>query len=247
MEDEADLVTRLKAAESRWSTVRGTFRTWRDQELVTRAFMDWHRPDHPGDSGQGGSGSSRFFVTAVRKDAETSSDSRVEHLLRVWAADHGRRRRAEAISRTGEQWMADLVVVDEPWFWARTLDRVETNDGNPKSTHGGADFVALLRPSGAPDGFRLTATGTTEAVAGRLCDIAVAVPRPIDPTDFTVPGSEVFGMISGGREFRLWVDQQTSALIRVTKLVAGTPAEIAEFLDIAFDEPLDQRLFQPLT
>lgn len=246
MVDQQGLAARLRAADSRWTTVRGTFRTWRNQTLVTQAFRDWHHIDQAADTEQGGPGS-RIVVTAVREDQGAADESRVEHVLRVCAADHGRRRRAETISRTGERWMADLVIIDGPWFWARTGEQVRTNDGDPHVAHGGTDFVCLLTPAAVPDGFLLTATTATETVARRVCDVVVARPREIDPFDSSIPEAEAFGMISGGRDFRLCLDQQTSTLMRVTKLVAGEPAEIAEFLDITFDEPLDPGLFQPLT
>lgn len=83
--------------------------------------------------------------------------------------------------------MADLVVVDEPWFWARTGERVQTNDGNPRAAHGETDFVCLLMPSAVPAGFELTATTATETVAGRVCDVVAAIPRKIDPSDSSIP------------------------------------------------------------
>ncbi|MCA1983849.1 hypothetical protein [Nocardioides nematodiphilus] len=244
MVEQEAVAARLRAADGRWSTVRGVFRTWRDQALVTQAFMDWHHIDEAADTGQNGATS--FVVTAGREDQGAGDESGVEHVLRVCAAEHGRRRRAEAISRTGEQWMADVVVVDEPWFWARKDDDVLTNDGDPRSTHGGADFVLLLRPNAVPDGFDLSATGTTETVAGRLCDLVVATPKDPAAYDETLPGAEVFDMTSGGRDFMLCVDQQTSTLMRIAKLVGGEPAEIVEYLDIAFDEPVGEGIFGPL-
>jgi hypothetical protein len=203
--------------------------------------MDRHHVDEPD-----AAGTSRVFVTAVREEAGASQESHVERVLRVYAADRGRRRRAEVLSRTGEEWMADLVVVDEPSFWARTGDRLQTNHGAPNSTHGGADFILLLTPTTVPDRFDLTTTGSTETVAGRSCDVVIATPRTGDPYH-DAPGAEVLGMVSGGRDFRLHVDQKTSTLMRATKLVDGEQAEVVEFLDIAFDRPLERSLFQALT
>lgn len=224
-----DLAARLRAAGAGWRTASGTFRTWRDPELATRAFLERH-------AGRG------RVATAV---SDVELESPIEHILRVHAADGGRRRRAEALSRVGERWLDELVVVDEPWFWARTGDRLVTNDGDPSSTHGGADFVLLLTPAEVPAGFELARTDETDTVAGRACDVVVAVPKEPDPYGLT-PGAEVFDMVSGGHEFHLHVDRETSTLLRVTKLVEGAPAEVAEFLDIAFDGPVDDRLFQPL-
>ncbi|WP_243060007.1 hypothetical protein [Nocardioides sp. SR21] len=240
MLEQDDLASRLRAAGDRWTTVSGTFRTWRDQPLVTRAFMEWHGLDEQG------AGRNRMRAVAVHEMPDAGPKVPVEHLLRVHAAERGRRRRAEALSRVGEMWMDDLVVVDEPWFWSRNGHRVQTNHGDRRTSHGGADFFLLLTPTDVPDGFDLSATDETETVAGRACDLVVATPKERDPRGCT-PGAEVFDMVSGGREFRFHLDQETSTLMRVTKLVDGAPAEVNEFLDIAFDEPVDDRLFQPLT
>lgn len=244
MLEQDDLAARLRAADSRWSTVSGTFRTWRHVALANRAFKDRHGLDESAATGR-----SRSVAAPARNVVGTTQEppvEHIEHVLRVHAAERGRRRRAEALSRTGEAWMADLVVIDDKWFWTRAGDRLQTNHGDPHSTHGGADFILLLTPTAVPDGFDLTSTEETETVAGRSCDVVVATPKERDPYGHT-PGAEVFDMVSGGREFRLHLDQRTSTLMRATKLVDGEQAEIVEFLDIAFDEPLDQRLFQPLT
>lgn len=242
--EQEEIVGRLRSAHRRWTTVRGTFRTWRSDPLTTRAFREWHHLDESAGNSQGPA-ASPFVVTAVGTGGEASDESHIEHVLRISAAETGRQRRAETMSRNGEEWMPDLVVVDGPWFWAGRGDDVQTNDGDPHATHGGADFVLLLKPTTVPDGFDLSPTGATETVAGRPCDVVVATPQDGGADDWPRPGAEVFGMISGGRDFRLSVDRQTSTLMRVTKLVGGEPAEIVEFLDIAFDEPVSQGLFGP--
>lgn len=142
--------------------------------------------------------------------------------------------------------MPDTVVIDGPTFWTRTGDVIDTNAGDPDSSHGGADFIRLLVPDEVPDGYDLTRLPEHETVAGRRCEVVVALPRPPDPYGET-PESEVFDMISGGDRFRLSVDLETGVLLRVVKLVDGQPAEICEFLEIALDQPLDDALFQPLS
>lgn len=54
-------------------------------------------------------------------------------------------------------------------------------------------------------------------------------------------------MITGGTEFRLSVDVDTGVLLRVSKLVDGIEAEICEFLDITFNQSLNDELFAPLS
>jgi hypothetical protein len=106
--------------------------------------------------------------------------------------------------------------------------------------------VKLLLPSSVADGYDLTPLDEQEQAASRTCAIATAIPRQPDPYGHT-PGSEVFDMITGGTLFRLSVDLDTGVLVRVVKLVGGVEAEICEFLDITFDEPLDEGLFTPLS
>ena len=183
------------------------------------------------------------FVSTVEDDDD---DAIVEEVLAVAFDTRGRRRRAETVSRHQEEWLADLVVVDGPSFWARTGDTVQTNNGDTHQSHGGTDIVNLLLPSRVVDGYDLTCLDEQEQIAGRTCAVAVAVPRPPDPYG-RAPGSEVFDMIAGGTQFRLSVDADKGVLLRVAKLVDGTEAEICEFLDITFDEPLDDNLFAPLS
>ncbi len=237
-----DLSARLRAAARRWTTARGVVRHWRRQDLVTTGF--WRRADLDG-AARGSTA-----LSAVRSDQASGADEHgggevFESVLAVAAADSGRRRRAVAVSRIGEEGMADSVVVDGPTFWARTGERVDTNAGDPHVEHGGADFVRLLVPDEVPDGYDLSMLSERETVAGRPCDVIVALPRPPDP-DGEVPDSEVFDMISGGDSFRLSVDRSTSVLLRVVKLVDDRPAEVHEFLEIALDQPLDDTLFGPL-
>ncbi len=182
-------------------------------------------------------------LTASREDSDP--DPVIESVLAVAADGRGRRRRAEALRRSGEEWLADTVVVDGATFWARKGTSVATNDGDPRySSHGGADFIALLLPSGVPAGFDLAATGESEEVAGRRCAVVSASPREVDPYG-RIPGNEVLHMIAGLADFRLWVDLRTGILLKVTKLVDGEVAELGEFTEITLDEPLDDSLFTP--
>jgi hypothetical protein len=238
----ADLSERLRAAAHQWSTVQGIVRYWRRQDLVNIGF---HRRGEA-EAAAGIESSTLTAYSTPDNSHEHPSGEVFEAVLAVAAIDSGRRRRADAVSRFGEEWMADTVVVDGPTFWARTGDAVKTNGGTPHSQHGGADFICLLTPHGVPDGFDLRSLAETETVAGRPCDIVLALPKNPDPYGET-PESEVFDMISGGDSFRLSVDQDFGILVRVVKFVDGQSAEIVEFIDIALDRPLDDGLFQPLS
>ena len=179
-------------------------------------------------------------------DVNGTEDETVQAVLSVAFDAQSRRRRAQTISRRGEEWLPDLVVFDGPTYWTRTGDLVQTNDGNDRRGHGGTDIANLLTPSRVPDGYHLSPLHEVEQVAGRTCVVATAKPREPDPTGRR-PGSQIFNMITGGTLFRISIDQQTGVLLRVVKLVDDIEAEICEFLDITFDAPLDEELFAPLT
>jgi hypothetical protein len=154
-------------------------------------------------------------------------------------------RTAEGRRRRNEEWLPDSVVVDGASWWARTGELIQTNDGDERHQVGGTDMVALLLPSHVLSGFDVQPTAEYETVAGRSCQIAEAGRLDRDPRGHK-PGSEVFDMIEGGDHFRLSVDANTGTLLRVVKEFGGQAAEIVEFTEIAFDEPLDDRLFAPL-
>lgn len=241
MIDESELAARLRSAGRRWSTARGVVRQWRRQELVTLGF---HRRTET----EAALGLHWVQLTASIEQSPVTEDAAqtdiYESVLAVHAVDAGNRRRADALSRIGDEWMADSVIVNGTTFWARTGDEVLTNGGNPNSGHGGADFICLLVPAEVPDGYDLTPLQQSETVAGRPCDVVKAVPLAPDPTGET-PESEVFNMISGGDCFMLSVDQQTGILLRVVKLVDDQPAEVLEFLEMVIDEPIDESTFLP--
>jgi hypothetical protein len=243
MPTREQLVALLRGADGAWTTVRGVARYWRRPALTDLAFERFVGDEAADD---------RSVVTfrAVRDDGcdgdgDGDEDPIVEATLAVAAARHGQQRRVHALSRRGEEWQADTVVVDGHTFWARTGTSVETNHGDPNYTHGGADILDLLEPGAVPTGFDLAPTDDREVVAGRPCVVAIATPRAADP-DGIAAGSEAFNMIAGGQAFRLCIDTATGILLRVTKLVDDQVAEVCEFAEISIDEPLDDDLFAPL-
>lgn len=240
MGEPGDVAAVLRAAGTRWTTLRGVMRHRRRHDLVTVGFER-----HFAASAASGTGwrVDRTSETAV--DAALDDRSVIEAVLAV-AADRDGRRRVEALSRQGDEWLADLVVVDGPTWWARTGDGVLTNDGDATFRHGGTEELDLLTPDRVPLGYDLVPASDVDVVAGRSCTIVIATPRAT-PVGAGLPGSEVFGMIAGGDQFRLSVDRDTGVLLRVVKLVDDSEAETVEFLEIAVDGPLPQELFAGLT
>lgn len=232
------LVSLLRGADTAWDTVQGVTRQWRRQSLVTVAF---ERQMAAAEA----AGRSTATFTATRVDGVDDDDPIIESVLRVAADSRGKRRRIDAISRHGEEWQADTVVVDGDTFWARTGGSVVTNGGDPNYSHGGTEIVDLLLPSAVPTWFDVAPTDEQELVADRPCAVATASPREIDPHGMS-PGSEMFDMIAGGTEFRLSIDLHTGILLRVIKLVDNELAELCEFTEITLNAPLDAALFAPL-
>lgn len=231
------IVTMLSRADTAWSTVQGVIRQWRRQALVNTAFK--RRTDSLAAAGLS------VATYSATDESDHDDDPIIESVLAVAVDSGGRRRRTQALSRQGELWLPDTMVVNGDTFWARTGTSVRTNAGEPGSRYGGFDIAALLLPSAVPAGFDLAPTGEQEVVANRPCVVAAASPFPPDPYGRT-PGSEVFNMISGGTDFRLSIDLQTGVLLRVIKFVDGQTAETFEFTEITLDQPLDDSLFAPL-
>jgi hypothetical protein len=232
-----ELVARLRAADEAWSTVRGVVRHWRNQELTNAAFHEHFERLK--------SGGTLTWSIAFSND-DRDNDPIVEAVYAVAFDSGGRRRRAVVTSRRNEEWLPDKVVIDGAHWWARTGDSITTNGGDERYQMGGADMVALLLPSDVLAGFDVQPAADYETVAGRSCQIARAVRRSHDPNGYR-PGSRVFDMIEGGDHFRLSVDGETGVLLRVLKEFGGQAAEIVEFSEITFDEPLDDGLFAPLS
>ena len=236
MPSQEELIELLRRAGTSWSSARGVARHWRDQSLVNIAFARYVQA-----LAETGPVATATLAASSDRDDDLTSES----VLAVATDRRGRRRRADLLSRRNEQVWSDVVIMDGDTFWARTGTSTVTNDGDPHVTHGGAGIIDLLLPSAVPAAFDLTPSGDLESVAGRTCAVASAAPRRPDP-NVPVRGSELFTMVAGGSSFRLSIDERTGVLLRVVKLVDGAAAEVCEFTEITFDEPLDDALFAPL-
>ena len=70
-----------------------------------------------------------------------------------------------------------------------------------------------------------------EVVAGRACDVVRATVRRSEGG-----GDDRHAIGEAVVDVRLWVDAERLVIVRAVKLRDGEPAEIVEFLDIAFDD-----------
>ncbi|MCZ2815470.1 hypothetical protein [Modestobacter sp. VKM Ac-2984] len=245
----ANLVELLRAADTAWTTAAGVTRHWRRQDLVVRAF---HR-HYEQRSAQFPDAVTWLVSTSDEGPDEAGggspgpADEVFETVLAVAADRPHRRRRAELVSSRGDDHPADLLVVDQDTFWARTGTEVSTNHGNVDHGHGGADIIdALLCPGYVPVLFTLAPLGRMQ-LAGRDCIELGARPRTDVPDDerWNWPGSPL-DMITGGDEFRLAVDVGTGIIVRASKFVDGELAEVTEWRELRLDPALPTSLFDPL-
>jgi hypothetical protein len=153
---QEQVIVLLGQADLGWRSVRAVARQWQRHDLVTAAFNQ------------------HFVAVAAAQPTAVYSvqvngreaDPIIELVLAVATDQHGRRRRADVLSRRGESWPFDTLVVNGDSFWARNGSTVQSNDGNPASGHGGADIVNLLMPSAVPAGFEVAATARTRSSPG---------------------------------------------------------------------------------
>jgi CelD/BcsL family acetyltransferase involved in cellulose biosynthesis len=189
-----------------WESARGTSRHWQDAALVGDAF--WAALDVAADD-------------AVVEDAEP------------WSGDATRRKKVKKSKRkkpirsvhhpvghehqTVTEQIATFLALREPF-------QVQTEPAGEES------LGELLRPEHLVEHLDLQVTGA-EDVAGRACDVVHATVRPPG-----VVGSRGLAAGLDGLTYELWVDSERLVILRAVKLVDGEPAEIVEFLDIAFDD-----------
>ena len=180
-------------------------------------------------------------------ESDVEPERELESILRVAAEAQATRRRIEVISRSdSENWMPQTVVIDGNTYWARTGTSVTTNGGNPNMTIGaGTEILGLLVPNTWVFSLDLQATKLIETVAARDCLVADARPLARPDAFDRVPAS--IGMIFGGDAFRLSIDAARGTVLRAVKFVNHEPAEICEFIEIAFDEVLAADSFTELT
>ena len=206
-----------------WESARGTARHWQDEEKVGDAF--WEVLER-----------SRTFPAATVKRSEgsvsfSSSVSITVPLLRVEPkgkkAKKGKGKKPIRSvhhpvghkHQTVTEQIATFLATREP-FQMQTDPAGEERLGE------------LLRPEHLAEHLDLEIVGA-EVAAGRACDVVHATLRP----DESGAGwRDWLAMDEGALAFRLWVDSERLVILRAVKLVDGEPAEIVEFLDIAFDD-----------
>lgn len=218
------LLKRLHDADESWQTIHARVREWKNQGLVTEAFLAAAEQSH-GSSIAGPT----VRATGPPPPAETGCE--------IWVRRPGDVR----VERSGDDVRSGLLVRNGGTWWClQSGGGTMTNGGDPHYGCGGDEVRALLQPSRELGRFRWELAGET-SVGGRACLQATAVRRDVvDELPFPSP----FGMIHGGTVFSVAVDVERGVILRVEKMVRDQPAELLELTDVTFDAPLDDDLFR---
>ena len=189
-----------------WASARGTARHWQDAALVGDAF--WAALEvAPGDAV--GDGAEPPVVKAAKGKKAKKSKGRkpIRSVHLPVGHEH----------QTVTEQIATFLALREPF-------QVQTEPAGEES------LGELLRPEHLVEHLDLEVAGA-EQVAGRACDVVHATVRPRG-----VGRSPGLSAELGGLTYQLWVDSERLVILRAVRLVDGEPAEIVEFLDIAFDD-----------
>ncbi len=189
-----------------WESARGTARRWQDDALVGDAF--WAALDvAPGDP----VGLAAEPPVAKAPKTKKAKQGKGKKPIRSVHLPVGHKH------QTVTEQIATFLATREP-FQVQTEPMGEEGLGE------------LLRPEHLADHLDLEVVGA-ESVAGRACDVVHATVRRHRGV-----GSRGAALGLGGLAYQLWVDSERLVILRALKLVDDEPAEIVEFLDIAFDD-----------
>jgi hypothetical protein len=234
--DLSELLELLYDAEAPFVTLRGRFREWRHYERAQAAV----RAEVEG----WGNGASISLGPAEQVPAhdEPAPPPESENVLCLWRAlpdrarveYHGGSRDGEYGVRVGEQW----------WRWDADSG-AESNVEDPSLNAGiGDEHAVLFNPSRLLSTLRFAPEGRTTR-AGREVIVAEAVPRSESRREHrwqTVNTLRELGM--GADRYRLEFDAERGMILAARAFRDGEPFEAIETLEIAFDEPLEDALFE---
>jgi hypothetical protein len=202
-----------------WTTAQGDFHYWRDIAAANAEF-EVH-----------GALSATSRATTVREIAATAEETlqfRVDNPsgdLDVDARDQ-----RELPTRP------QAVRIRGTHIEARFGSEWKTITSGPSSI-GGVEFLSLLRPDSVHNNVDLHLAKLGAAtVAGRSCIAVDATAKEPDHFGHTLGAPELFAMVAGGTNFRLYIDDALGVLMRVEKIHNGAVAELAEFTRIVFDQ-----------
>lgn len=220
-----DLLELLHGAQAPFTTVRGTFRTWTDQERATAAFRAMAE------------GRGRAAMVMVHRGARQSPRERVE-VVRIWRAPERAR-----VERDDDGGRFGVRVGDRWWWWNAELGAVSNERDAEVGSGVGGELRPLLDPTLLLGALRFAITGAGE-VAGRQTITVDAVPRGLERNWRSVPDHFALHELGGGAErYLLEFDAERGVVLRVEALREGDIFRRTEAVGIAFDEHLDEELF----
>jgi hypothetical protein len=219
----------LHGAEGSFSSVRVTYRTWRHSERAAAAS----RAEVERDKRRGAS----ISTIAIAGGGEAAAE-RVE-TFRTWRARGRVREEQHGGQRDGYYGVRDA---DLWWSWDERMGAISNEDDPTVGSGIGERLSVMLDPTALLGALRFRVLGRSE-VAGRDAILAEAVPRPSDPRH-PPRARELHPLGSGADRYTLEVEAQRGVLLSAVAVYEGEPFHEITTLEIAFDEPIDDQLFQ---
>lgn len=167
-------------------------------------------------------------------DSRPPQETREE--WRLWLAKPDRIR---THFQVGDAMVTAVFIGDHWWSWSPY--GFKANDGAPNSRHGLGPGEALIYPESHVAFLEMRVDGRTDFLS-RPALLVTALPRADEAHDFDLAFHKL-GL--GADVYKLVVDAQTGILLRSEAQLEGKAFRVVQVDEIAVDERLDERLFDP--
>lgn len=158
---------------------------------------------------------------------------------RLWTAHPDRLRWESQYVADGSVSGKELGVKEGELYWMQSeigeLRHVQSNEDAPRGSTTSRLEERLLDPAPLLGSFRVE-PGEETTCLGRAAISVRAIPRP---------GQWSNDFVRAVDELELVVDRERGVLLRIAELAAGDEIARSEIVELAFDEPVADGLFQP--
>lgn len=222
------LLELLHRADAPFTTVRATYRIWRHDQRALAAFHAEIEEEKRRGAAVGTYGLAGNASAPVER----------EELLRVWRSGDRFREERDGGPRDGSYG----VRVGSLWWVWDVLNGASSNEDDPKVGSGvGEELSVMLDPTPLLGALRFRVLGHSQR-AGRATIAAEALPRPSGRHGLR--SFELHQLGSGADRYMLDVDAELGVLLDVVALRDEKPFHQVTTVEIAFDEPLGDELFE---
>jgi hypothetical protein len=222
------LLVLLHGADAPFRSVQVTYRVWRHDERLGRAF----RADAEEQKRRGAS------ISTISIGNGDPAPPEHEETVQIWR--DGERFRVE---HHGGQRDGYYAVTDGPhwWIWDERMGGRSNQDDPSVGSNVGQELQVLLNPTPLLSSLCFRVTGRSQ-VAGRATITARATPRPQDLRHGR--SFELHDLGTGAHRYELEVDDERGVLLAVTAIRDKEPFRAITTLAIGFDEPIPAETFQ---